>query len=587
MPEFVKFHPDTHPYQLTNEDICVRTTNPMRKRVIKNSDQTEQDRLQTLAKNIQDKEAKMDADYRQIGHYLAEDQTELAKLQSAHDYFLAQLQIKYRLAAPTSRTHALLAPKDGLGLVPFGFANMNRVMGKRMGEADARRGSWGAWPQGKSDRLTVDYLDYVQSRHTRFLTPVQGLPTMSVRDALFFLQKRPLGHVVMTDERAQILRILPESLLKRYGQIDEEMDIGSIPMSEEEQRVVVGFDDMSAQEGLSLMRTERIHFLPISNRVRKSRRKLLWALTRKEAEIQEEFPAFLDAQGRLATVIAVSMFREGWEKKIEMLIAKDVTAIVLDSPHAYQGLDGGISIEGTDEVTKEEFRPRVKRAAETVAQSAKPIHLIIGNVDDPEAVRSMIAAAIEAGMKPTMITVKVGIGPGHACVTREEAGIGMPQWSTVYECAQAARKMGANVQADGGVALPADIEKYIAAGASHVMIGSKGVPLVESSAVLKTDEHGVYGVNYGMGSDIAYSLREDVPQGPGTAKFNEGLRYQRVYQTAGIVDVTDFVARYGRGMMSFLLFNGSKTLEEAYDVCRISLQHSAGFREGLGKKIVV
>lgn len=64
--------------------------------------------------------------------------------------------------------------------------------------------------------------------------------------------------------------------------------------------------------------------------------------------------------------------------------------------------------------------------------------------------------------------VKVGVGPGSACSTRRETGIGYPQFSAVVECS----KYG-NICADGGITCPGDVVKALAAGATCVMIGGE------------------------------------------------------------------------------------------------------------------
>ena len=69
--------------------------------------------------------------------------------------------------------------------------------------------------------------------------------------------------------------------------------------------------------------------------------------------------------------------------------------------------------------------------------------------------------------------VKIGIGPGSACSTRVKTGVGYPQLSAVIECAEAARKHGGHIIADGGITCPGDLSKAFGAGAHFVMIGGQ------------------------------------------------------------------------------------------------------------------
>jgi IMP dehydrogenase len=62
--------------------------------------------------------------------------------------------------------------------------------------------------------------------------------------------------------------------------------------------------------------------------------------------------------------------------------------------------------------------------------------------------------------------VKVGVGPGSACITREKTGCGFPQFSTIRNCAAVG-----DIIADGGIRTAGDAAKALAAGAKAVMIG--------------------------------------------------------------------------------------------------------------------
>ena len=52
--------------------------------------------------------------------------------------------------------------------------------------------------------------------------------------------------------------------------------------------------------------------------------------------------------------------------------------------------------------------------------------------------------------------VKVGIGPGSACLTRLKTGVGVPQLSAIIECSDAAHGVGGYIIGDGGITCPGD-----------------------------------------------------------------------------------------------------------------------------------
>ena len=96
--------------------------------------------------------------------------------------------------------------------------------------------------------------------------------------------------------------------------------------------------------------------------------------------------------------------------------------------------------------------------------------------------------------------VKVGIGPGSICTTRVVAGIGVPQFSAILDCAETAAKKGVPIIADGGIKYSGDIAKALGAGASGVMIGSLFAGTDESPGEVYLFKGRSYKSYRGMGS---------------------------------------------------------------------------------------
>lgn len=89
--------------------------------------------------------------------------------------------------------------------------------------------------------------------------------------------------------------------------------------------------------------------------------------------------------------------------------------------------------------------------------------IMAGNVVTGEMVEELVLSGADI--------VKIGIGPGSVCTTREKTGVGYPQLSAIIECADAAHGLGGHVCADGGCTTPGDVAKAFAAGADFVMLG--------------------------------------------------------------------------------------------------------------------
>lgn len=89
--------------------------------------------------------------------------------------------------------------------------------------------------------------------------------------------------------------------------------------------------------------------------------------------------------------------------------------------------------------------------------------IMAGNIVTGEMAEELILSGADI--------VKVGIGPGSVCTTREKTGVGYPQLSAIIECADAVHGLGGHVCADGGCTTPGDVAKAMAAGADFVMLG--------------------------------------------------------------------------------------------------------------------
>ena len=99
--------------------------------------------------------------------------------------------------------------------------------------------------------------------------------------------------------------------------------------------------------------------------------------------------------------------------------------------------------------------------------------------------------------------IKIGVGPGAACKTRSEVGVGVPQFSAVQNVVDCAKLFGAMTIADGGCVNSGDVCKAIGAGADIVMIAGMVSHSEECDNVIEVD--GKKYINfYGLGSNAQY-----------------------------------------------------------------------------------
>jgi IMP dehydrogenase len=143
------------------------------------------------------------------------------------------------------------------------------------------------------------------------------------------------------------------------------------------------------------------------------------------------------------------------------------------------------------------FKEQLKIAKWTKKNFPK-LEVVLGNVDSAEMVEKIIKQASKY-----CDALRVGIGPGTACITQQQLGTGRAQASAVWDCAKAAKKLEKRyglmpLIADGGiritdpvlqdVARPGDITKALALGAQTCMMGSLLAGLDESPGEAEFDE---------------------------------------------------------------------------------------------------
>jgi IMP dehydrogenase len=223
-------------------------------------------------------------------------------------------------------------------------------------------------------------------------------------------------------------------------------------------------------------------------------------------------------------------------------------------------------------------------AFETLIQIKKEfpqLDVVVGNISNAESARELAQAGADG--------IKVGQGPGSICTTRIETGIGCPQVTAVYECAEAVKEFDIPVCADGGITNPGDISIAIAAGASSVMMGSKLAGTKETPGEIITNDQGQLVKLYrGMGSPSAMEDSEASRKRYGTdgtkgVPLSEGVESYIPYR-GSVVEMMDHYIKALRKSMSYV---GSPDIETHRTNTRFIRITGAGYRESRPHDVAV
>ena len=450
-----------------------------------------------------------------------------------------------------SRFDVDLTTPDGLGTtLPLVVANMTAISGRRMAETIARRGGIAIIPQDIPLDIVSKTIQRVKAAHIVYDTPVTVDPTTTVGEAMSLLPKRAHGAVVVVED-GKPLGIVTErdgAEIDRFAQVREIMttdvltfDVGVDPRT--------AFNEMSARH---------VAMAPVLDGGR-----LAGVLTRKGALRSTIYDPALDADGRLVIGAAVGINGDV-RGKAKALLEMGIDVLVVDTAHGHQ------------QKMLEALPIVVAARDERAASSGHRVPIAAGNVVSADGVRDLVAAGADI--------VKVGVGPGAMCTTRMMTGVGRPQFSAVLECAAAARDLGTQVWADGGVRYPRDVALALAAGAANVMIGSWFAGTLESPGDLRFGTDGrPYKESFGMASARAVSNRTRDEAGFERARmalFEEGISSSRMYLDPDRPGVEDLIDEITAGVRSSATYAGARTIAEFHDRAVIGLQSSAGYEEG-------
>jgi len=283
--------------------------------------------------------------------------------------------------------------------------------------------------------------------------------------------------------------------------------------------------------------------------------RLMGLITVKDMEKQALFPkAATDKSGRLIVGAAVSP--QDCDVRLPLLKKARVDFVVIDTAHG-----------------------DTKNVLAAIANIKKQwdIPVIGGNVAQKDATRRLIDAGADA--------VKVGIGPGSICTTRIVAGIGVPQFSAVWDCSEEAAKSGIPVIADGGIKYSGDIAKAMGAGASSVMIGNLFAGLKEAPGKEILFDGRIYKEYRGMGSIGAindgagdrYLIDKDEKPVP------EGIEGRVPYKG----ELKSFLYQLVSGLRKGMGYCGCKNIEELKQYRHFVRITAAGWRESHAHDVTI
>ncbi|WP_068873026.1 IMP dehydrogenase [Xanthomonas translucens] len=317
----------------------------------------------------------------------------------------------------------------------------------------------------------------------------------------------------------------------------------------------VGIDLEAAND---LIWSHKLNSLPIVD----DRQHLHYMVFRKDYDAAQEFPLqVVDESKRLLVGAAIST--HDYAERVPSLVAAGADVLCIDSSDGYSEWQAD--------------------AVKFVKSNFPSTPIGAGNVVDAEGFRYLADVGADF--------VKVGIGGGSICITREQKGIGRGQATSLLEVARArddyldATGVYVPICSDGGITRDYHITLALAMGANFVMMGRYFAGFEESPGRMLRLNHGVVKEYWGEGSNRARNWQryEDGSAGKSGLTFEEGVDAYVPY--AGTLkenlDVT--LAK----LRSTMCNSGALNIPELQQTARITAVSSVTIHEGSAHDVVV
>ncbi|GJQ36363.1 MAG: inosine-5'-monophosphate dehydrogenase [Anaerolineaceae bacterium] len=442
----------------------------------------------------------------------------------------------------TLSTRSPLTKKISLN-APIISANMDVVTESDMAIAMAREGGIGIVHRFMTIAEQQRQIERVKKAESFIVeNPLTLMDTQTIGDVKKVIEETQTGGILIIDKKEKLVGIVTtRDLLFEEG---DDRPVKEI-MTREVRSAPPGTSLKDAERLLHQHRVEKLPLVDQDGRV-------TGLVTMKDIMKITQFPqATKDSKGRLAVGAAVGV-RDKEMRRVETALKAGADCIVVDIAHG----DSHLEIEMVENIRK-----RFPEA-----------QIIGGNVATADGTRRLIDAGVDA--------VKVGVGPGSICITRQVAGSGVPQLTAIIECANAARDSGTPIVADGGIRFPGDVAKAIAAGASAVMIGSLLAGTDESPGMLMTRRGHRYKASRGMAS-LAANIERNKREGNDLTREEieeyvaEGVEAAVPYRGKAREVLNQLVG----GLQSGMSYSGAHTVDEFQQKAIFVRMTGAGLKE--------
>lgn len=382
-------------------------------------------------------------------------------------------------------------------------------------------------------------------------------PDHTLKDILELKQRSGHSTVAVTDDGTADGKIQGIVTSRDYRVSRMSMDTKVADIMTPFSSLVYANEGVTLSEANDMLWEHKLNALPIIDK----NQRLVYFVFRKDYDSHKENPnELLDAGKRY--VVGAGVNTRDYQERIPALVEAGADVLCIDSS------------EGFSEWQKETIAFVRQKYGETVKIGA-------GNVVDRDGFLFLAEAGADF--------VKVGIGGGSICITREQKGIGRGQATAVIEVAEARdeyfEKTGIYIPicSDGGIVYDYHMTLALAMGADFLMLG-RYFARFDESPTNKLNINGNYVKEYwGEGSNRARNWQRYDLGGDGKLSFEEGVDSYVPY--AG--SLKDNVSLSLNKVKSTMCNCGVMSIDELQKKTKITLVSATSIVEGGAHDVIL
>ena len=442
--------------------------------------------------------------------------------------------------------------------VPMVSAIMQSVSGEEMGIALAREGGVAFIYGSQSIESQAAMVRKVKKHKAGFVVSDSNVKLGTpLREVLALIERTGHSTVMVTEDGTENGKFLGIVTDKDYRVSRDNMDDPIEKYMTPKENVVWAHEGIDLIEANDIIWEKKKACLPILD----ENENLKYLVFRKDYEDRKNNPnSLLDEQKRY--IVGAGINTRDYEERIPALVEAGVDMICMDSSDGYS-----IWQKKTIDFVRAKYGDNVKIGA--------------GNVVDKEGFRYLAEAGADF--------IKVGVGGGSICITRETKGIGRGQASALIDVVEARNEYFEEtgiyipICSDGGIVHDHHITIALALGSDFVMMGRYFARFDESPTRKVKKGNNFVKEYWGEGSNRARNWQRYDMGGAQKLSFEEGVDSYIPY--AG--KLKDNLAITVAKIKSTMCNCGSITIPELHQKARLTLVSEVSISEGSAHDVIL